>query len=59
MMQEMVVAAYNAVGVEVEKLPYTTDFDKLVKMLYPETRSETTKYLVYQTLLRLKKAGVL
>jgi hypothetical protein len=52
--EQRLVEAYERIGVPVDKLPYTPEFDRLIKMLgKPETMDE--KYFVFQRLLSLRK----
>ncbi len=52
--EQRLVDAYEKIGVPVDKLPYSAEFDRLIQMLgKPETMDE--KYLVFQRLLSLRK----
>ena len=52
--EQRIVDAYERIGVPVDKLAYTPDFDRLIQMLgKPDTADE--KYLVFQRLLSLRK----
>jgi hypothetical protein len=51
---QSLIDAYVNIGRPVDQLPYTKEFDRLVKALgKPETAEE--KYRVYQRLLNLRK----
>lgn len=51
---QRLIDAYLQVGRPVDQLPYSQEFDRLIKMLgKPETSDE--KYLVFQRLLGLRK----
>ena len=52
--EQRLIAAYERLGVPVDKLAYTAEFDRLIQMLgKPDTLDE--KYLVFQRLLSLRK----
>ena len=52
--EQRLVDAYEKIGVPVDKLAYSADFDRIIEMLgKPSTLNE--KYLVFQRLLSLRK----
>lgn len=52
--EQRLIDAYVRIGIPVDRLAYTAEFDRLVKMLgKPNTLDE--KYLVFQRLLSLRK----
>lgn len=54
--EERLVYAYEKIGAPWEKLAYSEEFDRIIKMLgKPDTMDE--KYLVFQRLLSLQKRG--
>lgn len=53
---QRLVDAYVHVGKPLDQIVYTSDFDRLVKMLnLPDTADQ--KHLVYRRLLQLRKRG--
>jgi hypothetical protein len=52
--EQRLIDAYEKIGVPLDKLAYTPEFDRLIQMLgKPNTLDE--KYLVFQRLLSLRK----
>jgi len=52
--EQRLVLAYERIGVPLDKLAYTAEFDRLVQMVgKPDTLDE--KYFAYQRLLNLRK----
>jgi hypothetical protein len=52
--EQRIVDAYEKIGVPVDKLAYSPEFDRIIEMLgKPKTDNE--KYLVFQRLLSLRK----
>ncbi len=53
---QRLLEAYSRTGRSLDELPYTREFDDLVRQLnYPDTQEN--RHLVFQRLLRLRKAG--
>jgi hypothetical protein len=54
---QRLIEAYKATGKTVDELPYTTDFDDLMKKLEKQNAGLSEKHAVYQRLLYLRKSG--
>ena len=52
---QKIVDAYVQVGTPVDQLPYTEDFNKLMRKLNEAEASDERKYQVFQRLLQLRK----
>lgn len=53
---ERLVAAYRSVGRSVDELPYTTEFEELVKLVGRST-SDVERHAVFKRLVNLRKMG--
>lgn len=52
---ENLIEAYLKVGKSVDKLPYTEEFEKIVRMVSERPDSLDEKFLIFQRLLNLRK----
>ena len=53
---QQLIDAYESVGRSVDDLPYTEEFDAVLRKLgYPETQEQ--RHSVFKRLLRLRKSG--
>jgi hypothetical protein len=54
---QKLVDAYVLVGRPLDQLPYTQEFDRLMKVIGFENATEDDKYMAFQRLLQLRKKG--
>ena len=54
---QQLVSAYTRVGVPVDELPYTEEFEEIVSQVSPTNQNEDEKHRIFKRLLTLRKQG--